>query len=185
MGVSKAIINSVLFCHQDDSNWPLDEGKKLKEKFDAIFGTTEYNRAIERLIKLAKLYSDKQKEKQGDLKLLRHLKEEALVKNQEVTEKDVKLNKFQDELQSITDLEIPIKSRIQEIIKIMQNISTLNGKQIEMETKYDINIYHTLFKEFTMPKRFTTYLLKYVLLYEFPWCFEKPKNLSNLNLLKK
>jgi len=41
MGVSKAIINNVLFCHQEDSCWPLDEGKKVKTKFDAIFGITE------------------------------------------------------------------------------------------------------------------------------------------------
>lgn len=54
MGVSKAIINNVLFCHQEDSNWPLDEPKKLKEKFDAIFGITEYNKALDRLIKMRK-----------------------------------------------------------------------------------------------------------------------------------
>lgn len=54
MGVSKAIINNVLFCHQEDSSWPLDEPKKLKEKFDAIFGITEYNRALDRIIKMRK-----------------------------------------------------------------------------------------------------------------------------------
>lgn len=54
VGVSEAIINNVLFCHQEESNWPLDEGKKLKEKFDAIFGIAEYKKAIEKLIKLRK-----------------------------------------------------------------------------------------------------------------------------------
>lgn len=54
MGVSKAIINNVLFCHQEDSSWPLDEAKKLKEKFDAIFGITEYNKALDRIIKMRK-----------------------------------------------------------------------------------------------------------------------------------
>lgn len=56
IGASKAIINNVLFCHQEESNWPLDEGKKLKEKFDAIFGTTGYNKSIEKFIKLRKTY---------------------------------------------------------------------------------------------------------------------------------
>ena len=28
MGVSKAILNYVIFCHQEDSNWPLEEGEK-------------------------------------------------------------------------------------------------------------------------------------------------------------
>lgn len=61
MQVSKAIINNVLFCHQEDSNWPLEEPKKLKERFDAIFGTTEYNKAIEKIIKLRKHYDSEGK----------------------------------------------------------------------------------------------------------------------------
>ena len=63
MGVSRAILNNVIFCHQEDSLWPLDEGKKLKEKFDAIFGTTEYNKAVEKFIKQRKLYQDQLKTK--------------------------------------------------------------------------------------------------------------------------
>lgn len=54
MGVSKAIINNVLFCHQEDSSWPLDEPKKLKEKFDAIFGISEYDKALDKIIKMRK-----------------------------------------------------------------------------------------------------------------------------------
>lgn len=54
MGVSKAIINNVLFCHQEDANWPLEEAKKLKEKFDAIFGISEYNKCVDRIIKMRK-----------------------------------------------------------------------------------------------------------------------------------
>ncbi|CAB3220000.1 unnamed protein product [Arctia plantaginis] len=30
LGVSRAILNTVIFCHQEESSWPLDEGKKLK-----------------------------------------------------------------------------------------------------------------------------------------------------------
>lgn len=63
MGVPKAIINNVLFCHQEDSSWPLDEAKKLKERFDEIFGTTEYNKAIDKVLKHRKSYEAKAKEK--------------------------------------------------------------------------------------------------------------------------
>lgn len=61
IGVSKAVLNNVIFCHQEDANWPLDEGKKLKEKFDAIFGTTEYDNAIDKLIASRKTLLIKQK----------------------------------------------------------------------------------------------------------------------------
>jgi DNA repair protein RAD50 len=37
LGTSKAILDSVLFCHQEESNWPLQEGAVLKKKFDDIF----------------------------------------------------------------------------------------------------------------------------------------------------
>lgn len=63
MQVSKSIINNVLFCHQEDSNWPLEESKKLKERFDTIFGTSEYNKAIEKIIKLRKKYDAEAKQK--------------------------------------------------------------------------------------------------------------------------
>lgn len=77
MGVSKAIINNVIFCHQEDSNWPLDEGKKLKEKFDAIFGTTEYNKAIDKFIKMRKNYQTKLVETKGYKNLNQEVKEQA------------------------------------------------------------------------------------------------------------
>lgn len=40
LGVSKAVLNHVIFCHQEESNWPLSEGKALKQKFDDIFSAT-------------------------------------------------------------------------------------------------------------------------------------------------
>lgn len=43
MGCSKAILENVVFCHQEDSNWPLeDDGAKLKKRFDDIFAASRY-----------------------------------------------------------------------------------------------------------------------------------------------
>nr|CAH7766428.1 unnamed protein product [Callosobruchus chinensis] len=47
LSVSKSILTNVLFCHQENSFWPLDEPKKLKEKFDEIFEAVKYNKYIE------------------------------------------------------------------------------------------------------------------------------------------
>lgn len=49
VGVSKAVINDVLFCHQEDANWPLSSDQELMNKFDKIFGTSEYNNALDRM----------------------------------------------------------------------------------------------------------------------------------------
>lgn len=42
MGVSKAILENVIFVHQDDSNWPVQDPSTLKKKFDDIFSATRY-----------------------------------------------------------------------------------------------------------------------------------------------
>jgi DNA repair protein RAD50 len=42
MGVSTAILDNVIFCHQEESNWPLSEPAALKKKFDDIFEASKY-----------------------------------------------------------------------------------------------------------------------------------------------
>ena len=42
MGVSKSVLNNVIFCHQEESLWPLAEGTKVKQKFDEIFGQKRF-----------------------------------------------------------------------------------------------------------------------------------------------
>jgi DNA repair exonuclease SbcCD ATPase subunit len=54
MGVSKAILENVVFVHQEDSNWPLGEAATLKKKFDEIFSATKYTKALEHIAKLRK-----------------------------------------------------------------------------------------------------------------------------------
>ena len=40
--IPKPILEYVIFCHQEDTLWPFDEGKALKEKFDDIFQSSEF-----------------------------------------------------------------------------------------------------------------------------------------------
>ena len=49
MGVSPAILENVIFCHQEDSNWPLSEQRVLKKKFDDIFGSAKYTKCLKDL----------------------------------------------------------------------------------------------------------------------------------------
>jgi DNA repair protein RAD50 len=41
LGVSKAVLENVIFCHQEDSYWPMSEPSMLKKKFDEIFEATK------------------------------------------------------------------------------------------------------------------------------------------------
>lgn len=36
----RAILESVVFCHQEESSWPLQDPATLKKKFDEIFEST-------------------------------------------------------------------------------------------------------------------------------------------------
>jgi DNA repair protein RAD50 len=51
MGVTQAVLQNVIFCHQEESNWILAEPKVLKDKFDAIFASTRYSKALEQVKK--------------------------------------------------------------------------------------------------------------------------------------
>ena len=38
----ECVVEHVVFCHQEDSNWPLDDSSSLKKKFDDIFAATRF-----------------------------------------------------------------------------------------------------------------------------------------------
>ncbi|KAK0549388.1 DNA repair protein rad50 [Tilletia horrida] len=54
LGVSTPILDNVIFCHQEDSNWPLSEPAKLKQKFDMIFDATKFTKALKHIKDLHK-----------------------------------------------------------------------------------------------------------------------------------
>lgn len=68
LGVDKAVLSNVIFCHQEDSNWPLDESKQLKTKFDAIFSATKYIKALDSIRKFRTEQAGKVREIKVDVK---------------------------------------------------------------------------------------------------------------------
>ncbi|KAI0198259.1 AAA domain-containing protein [Astrocystis sublimbata] len=54
LGVSPAVLDSVIFCHQEESLWPISEPAALKKRFDEIFEALKYTKAIENLKMLRK-----------------------------------------------------------------------------------------------------------------------------------
>ena len=60
--VSPAILDNVIFCHQEESCWPLSEGAVLKKKFDDIFESTRYSKALEAVRKAKVDYRSRSKD---------------------------------------------------------------------------------------------------------------------------
>uniref|UniRef100_A0A158Q793 Zinc-hook domain-containing protein n=1 Tax=Elaeophora elaphi TaxID=1147741 RepID=A0A158Q793_9BILA len=78
LGLPAAILEYVVFCHQEESSWPLDEPKKLKERFDEIFQVTGYVKAIEILRKELKENQQELRVTEGRLPLLIRQQEEKI-----------------------------------------------------------------------------------------------------------
>lgn len=134
LGVSKAILNNVIFCHQEDATWPLDEPKKLKEKFDEIFGATEYNKCIETIRKTIKEQTSTNKDLQYRAGLLKQTTQTVDKQQTEMQEKKEKLAHHQEVIKEKENKLTPITSRLQEICDLEINLSKLQQQYTEKET---------------------------------------------------
>ncbi|EKG06364.1 DNA repair protein RAD50, putative [Trypanosoma cruzi] len=77
LGVSPAVLEHVIFCHQEDANWPLLPPKEVKKIFDEIFAATRYVLALDRLRENSKEFRRQQKEHEANLMALREHREQA------------------------------------------------------------------------------------------------------------
>jgi len=62
LGVTPAILENVIFCHQEDSSWPMQDPLTLKKKLDDIFESTRYTKALEAFKKSKQEFSLKAKD---------------------------------------------------------------------------------------------------------------------------
>ena len=71
MHASKAILENVIFCHQEEINWPFSEAGNLKKVFDEIFDTAKYTKALEELKDTNKIYKEKSKDLKNKIELIK------------------------------------------------------------------------------------------------------------------
>ncbi|KAG7166953.1 DNA repair protein RAD50-like 1 [Homarus americanus] len=138
LGVSKAILNNVIFCHQEDSNWPLDEGKKVKDKFDEIFNATKYIKCLETIRKLRADMKGKIKNMKDILFELKKWKDEANRKRVELKTSEEKQTNIITEKETLTTEMKPIVQRLKHISTIEADIGRireeLSGKQYQLKS---------------------------------------------------
>ncbi|GAB0195834.1 DNA repair protein RAD50 [Grus japonensis] len=140
LGVSKSVINNVIFCHQEESNWPLSEGKALKQKFDEIFSATRYIKALETLRQVRLKQSLKVKECQTELKYLKQNKEKAQEIQDHLSNREAQLAASKENVRSIESQLDPLKSSLaaveQNLIKVMKldnDVKALESRRRQME----------------------------------------------------
>ncbi|NXN35568.1 RAD50 protein, partial [Rhinoptilus africanus] len=140
LGVSKSVINNVIFCHQEESNWPLSEGKALKQKFDEIFSATRYIKALETLRQVRLKQSSKVKECQAELKYLKQNKEKAQEIQDHLSNREAQLAASKDNVKSIENQLDPLKTSLaaveQNLMKVMRldnDVKALESRRRQME----------------------------------------------------
>ncbi|NXE37324.1 RAD50 protein, partial [Ptilorrhoa leucosticta] len=140
LGVSKSVLNNVIFCHQEESNWPLSEGKALKQKFDEIFSATRYIKALEALRQVRLKQSLKVKECQTELKYLKQNKEKAQEIQDHLSNREAQLAASKENVKSIESQLEPLKSSLatveQNLTKVMRldnDMKALESRKRQME----------------------------------------------------
>eukprot|EP00049_Salpingoeca_infusionum_P003750 m.70481 g.70481 ORF g.70481 m.70481 type:complete len:1301 (-) comp12259_c0_seq8:731-4633(-) len=144
LGVSKEVLVHVVFCHQEDSNWPLSEPAALKKRFDELFASTRYNQALDAIKKIrseqqqairtcdAELthLADK-KRKAQELRDTKGKREEDLEAcDEEISQIDAELEPIQTELDRLTEL----SDRIQDLT---MSVALLKSQRQDAQTRHD------------------------------------------------
>lgn len=97
LGVSKPILEHVLFCHQEEASWPLQEGAVLKKRFDDIFDSTRYTKAIDVFRKTEKDLLGTVKDLKVDLAALSSHRHAARGFQKELSRQQEQLDQLEDD----------------------------------------------------------------------------------------
>ncbi|CAH2276998.1 DNA repair RAD50 [Pelobates cultripes] len=138
LGVSKAVLNNVIFCHQEESNWPLSEGRQLKIKFDEIFSATRYIKALETLRQVRLKQAQQVKVYQTDLKYLKQNKEKSQEIKDHLRNKEAQLAASRENVKSIENQLEPLKNRLADIQKNLSKVLKLDNEINALESRKKI-----------------------------------------------
>jgi DNA repair protein RAD50 len=145
LGVSKAILNHVIFCHQEESNWPLSEGKALKTKFDEIFASTRYSKALDTIKKFQGEQRQQCKEYTVELTYLKELKTKSdeLKENLKETQRsldaiNVEINRINNERSPVEKKIKVLKAKFDRVAELDKAISTKSASIKESEKHQEL-----------------------------------------------
>lgn len=135
LGVSRSVLENVIFCHQEDANWPLSEGKQLKEKFDAIFASTRYVKALETIKKTKKDQDDKLKLFRQETVFLKQHKDKAQQYEADLSELEAKLASSKENVNKIIQDTRPVEEKLNKIDEKSADIFRLQNEKTKLSSE--------------------------------------------------
>ena len=141
LGVPPAILDAVIFCHQDDSLWPMSEPAALKKRFDEIFEAQKYTKVIENIRLLKKKKGDelkilKEREVQDKANKERAEKVDRLMAQltREILEAREKCNELSKQMEEES---AKIKDKYEQANSFLKIMNDLQTKTEKLEYKKD------------------------------------------------
>jgi DNA repair protein RAD50 len=142
LGVSKPILDNVVFCPQEDSSWPLMEGAVLKKRFDDIFDSTRYAKALKAIQETKKEYNGIVKDLKADLQGLASHKHAAKGFRQELAQQSEELEDLEENVQALTDEMRKVEDEIKRNEAIAEEVEEQNliieEKGVELTRKTSV-----------------------------------------------
>eukprot|EP00477_Mikrocytos_mackini_P001456 GAHX01001565.1.p1 GENE.GAHX01001565.1~~GAHX01001565.1.p1 ORF type:complete len:1277 (-),score=367.54 GAHX01001565.1:34-3864(-) len=139
---NKSILENVVFCHQDDSLWPLSDPASLKAKFDYIFCSSKLNKSLETILKTKKQNESQYKDEMITYEKTRILKDQYLNINTEMEslEKSIqegteKKNSILQNKNKVKDVLDKINNKMKRFSDIKDKLRTLENSRAEIKTK--------------------------------------------------
>ena len=134
LGVSKPILNYVIFCHQEDSNWPLDEGSKVKDKFDEIFNSAKYKDCLKKIKEVRTNHMQLEKTEKKELEYLSSDKREVKQKRKNLKDKESARKNMDAQITTLDDELKPIREELVMINEVNMNYQGARDKMVKLQS---------------------------------------------------
>ena len=138
LGVSRAVLENVIFCHQEESFWPLSEPSILKKKFDDIFAATRYTKALDNLKSIRKDLTTDLKLEIQKLEFLNSEREKARRVEANLSNCEGQIDECR---QKVSSLDLQIEAVSAGIDRSADDLQALNSLIAETERlKHDLQV---------------------------------------------
>ena len=130
LGVSKPILEHVVFCHQEDASWPLMEGAILKKRFDDIFDSTKYSKALQAFRIVEKDFLSNVKDLKVEVATYNAHKQAADAFRKELIEQQEHIDSLGDAKEEVEREIVNVETTMQRLQQIMTEVEDIE-MQIE------------------------------------------------------
>lgn len=144
LGVSKAVLTYVIFCHQDDSLWPISDSATLKKRFDEIFDSVKFIKALEEMKNSTKALNIEIKVLTNDVAHLKNDKVRAGQKRQSVESLKAQSSRLTGKMNEVQRLIEADDVQLEQLYKTKQDyertlsrLDSMKQQQADLERHID------------------------------------------------